>query len=69
MEHEKHIHTDSAPEYDDETKRLILAADEARRELREVETKVNDLKQDIEFVLSSLPLMKPSIDIFFIQGS
>ena len=48
LEHEKHVHDDAAPDYDDETKRLIQDADHARNEHSEVERKVLDLKRQVE---------------------
>ena len=48
LEHEKHIHDDTVPEYDDETKRLIQTADHARNEYHDVERRVHDVKREIE---------------------
>ncbi|CAF0992039.1 unnamed protein product [Adineta ricciae] len=48
LEHEKHIHDDTVPEYDDETKRLIQIADHARNEYHDVERRVHDVKREIE---------------------
>ncbi|CAF1287861.1 unnamed protein product [Adineta steineri] len=48
LEHEKHIHDDTVPEYDDETKKLIQLADHARNEYNEVEGRVQDIKRQID---------------------
>ncbi|CAF0901189.1 unnamed protein product [Adineta ricciae] len=48
LEHEKHIHDDTPPEYDDETKRLIQIADHARNEFNAIEGKILNIKQQIE---------------------
>ncbi|CAF2752166.1 unnamed protein product [Rotaria sp. Silwood2] len=48
LDHGKHIHDDTPPEYDDEAKRLIEIADHARNEYSEVERKVHDIKRQIE---------------------
>ncbi|CAF0988010.1 unnamed protein product [Rotaria sordida] len=48
LDHGKHIHDDTVPEYDDETKRLIETADHARNEYNEVERKVHDIKRQID---------------------
>ncbi|CAF3804827.1 unnamed protein product, partial [Rotaria magnacalcarata] len=48
LDHGKHIHDDTAPEYDDETKKLMEIADHARNEYNEVERKVHDVKRQIE---------------------
>ncbi|CAF4097964.1 unnamed protein product [Rotaria sp. Silwood2] len=48
LEHEKHIHDSIAPEYDDETKRLIQIADEARNRYHEVGEKLLSIKRQID---------------------
>ncbi|CAF4795923.1 unnamed protein product [Rotaria sp. Silwood1] len=48
LDHEKHIHDDIPPEYDDETKRLIELADHARNEYNDVERKTHDMKRQID---------------------
>jgi len=48
LEHEKHIHDDTPPEYDDETKNLIQIADQARNEFYDAERKVQDIKRQQE---------------------
>ncbi|CAF1214276.1 unnamed protein product [Rotaria sp. Silwood1] len=48
LEHEKHIHDSVAPEYNDETKRLIQIADQARNEYHEVGEKLLSIKRQID---------------------
>ncbi|CAF3133827.1 unnamed protein product [Rotaria socialis] len=48
LDHGKHIHDDTVPQYDDETKKLMEIADHARNEYNEVERKVHDVKRQIE---------------------
>jgi len=52
LEHEKHLHEDQMPEYDDETKKLIEIADHTRleyneihRQFTEVQNQIDDLKR------------------------
>ncbi|CAF3677316.1 unnamed protein product [Adineta steineri] len=48
LEHEKHIHDDTPPEFDDETKQLIAIADQTRTEFDQVQGRVLDIKRQIE---------------------
>ncbi|CAF0947525.1 unnamed protein product [Rotaria sordida] len=48
IEHEKHIHDSVAPEYDDETKKLMEIAEEARNRYHEIEEKFLSIKRQIE---------------------
>ncbi|CAF0852270.1 unnamed protein product [Rotaria sordida] len=48
IEHEKHIHDSVAPEYDDETKKLMEIAEEARNRYHEIGEKFLSIKHQIE---------------------
>ncbi|CAF1018588.1 unnamed protein product [Didymodactylos carnosus] len=46
--HTKHVHDDIAPDFDEETKKLIQIADQARKVFEDAEEKVQDIKREIE---------------------
>ncbi|CAF1597225.1 unnamed protein product, partial [Didymodactylos carnosus] len=48
LDHTKHVHDDTAPDFDDETKKFIQIADQARNDFKDAEKKVRDVKKEIE---------------------
>lgn len=66
MEHEKHWHDDYVkPDYDEETKEIIERADQARHNFNEVQTKVDDVERQIEFVENVLNKNKKKEKVAF----